>query len=121
MDKWQFPFDMLQEIVETAGLWLVPADERSEGESDSVVLRPEYSGRGYASGFGIVLEGSLAIHRFMAAAGQVNAWHDEHGGEQIDIDSFARTTEWDTMGRSRTIYYWRNWEVTGIPAEFKRD
>ncbi len=121
MIKWQLPFAMLQEIVETAGLWLVPADERSEGEPDSVVLRPEYSGRGYASGFGIVLEGSSAIYRFMAAAGQVSAWKEDGDGDALDISSFASATESDSMGRSGTIYYWRNWEVTDIPAEFKRD
>jgi hypothetical protein len=121
MQKRQIPFEVFQTIVETAGLWLVPVGESSDGDSDSVSLRMEYSGRGFASGFGIVLEGSSAIYRFMAAAGQVSAWNDGNDLPTFDVDSLASATETDSMGRSGMIFYWRNWEVTDVPDEFKRD
>lgn len=121
MQKHQLPFEIFQEIVETAGLWLVPAGEPSEGDSDSARLRKNYSGRGYTSGFGIVVEGSSAFPRFMAAAGVVAAERQENGRDTFDVDSLARVTATDAMGRSGTIIYWNGWEVTDVPAEFDRD
>jgi len=121
MQKHQLPFEIFQEIVETASLWLVPAGESSDGDPDSVRLRPSYSGRGYASGFGIVVEGSSAFPRFMAAAGIVYAERQEREQDTFDVDSLARVTATDAMGRSGTIIYWHGWEVTDIPAEYERD
>jgi hypothetical protein len=117
MQKSQIPFEVFQTIVETAGLWLVPAGERSDEDPDSVSLRESYNGRGYASGFGIVVEGYSTPYRFMAAAGQVSAWNEE---TEFDVEAFARATQTDSMGRSGTIVYWHNWEVTDVPDEFKR-
>jgi hypothetical protein len=119
MQKSQIPFEVFQTIVETAGLWLVPAGERSDEDPDSVSLRESYNGRGYASGFGIVVEGHSAPYRFMAAAGQVEAT-DVEGDDLFDVMSFASATQTDSMGRSGTIVYWHNWEVTDVPDEFKR-
>lgn len=120
MEKHQIPFEVFQTIVETANLWLVPAGESSDGDPDSVRLRKEYSGRGYASGFGIVVEGSSAYPRFMAAAGMVAALTDEDN-DLFDAVGFASATETDSMGRSGTIVYWHNWEVTDVPDEYSRD
>jgi hypothetical protein len=121
MQKHQLPFEVLQAIVETAGLWLVPAEESSDGDPDSIRLRKSYSGRGYASGFGLVVESSSALYRFMAAAGQAAAWKEDEDGDAFDVDSFARITATDAMGSSGMIVYWHNWEVTDVPDEYSRD
>jgi hypothetical protein len=120
MQKHQLPFDVFQEIVETAGLWLVPVCEQAD-DSDDVRLRADYGGRGSASGFGIVTESFSAFPRFVAAAGAVATRRDMDGLESFDVDSLARVTATDAMGRNGTIIYWDGWEVTGIPDEFKRD
>ena len=121
MQKHQLPFEIFQEIVETASLWLVPAGESSDGDPDSVRLRPSYSGRSYVSGFGIVVEGSSAFPRFMAAAGSVANRRDMDDLPSFEVLEFAQVTATDAMGRSGTIIYWHGWEVTDIPAEYERD
>jgi hypothetical protein len=119
MQKHQLPFEVFQTIVETAGLWLVPAEESSDDDPDSVRLRKNYSGRGYASGFGLVVESNSALYRFMAAAGVVAT--DVEGDDLFDFLDFARVTATDAMGRSGTILYWHGWEVTDVPDEYSRD
>lgn len=121
MQKHQLPFEIFQEIVETAGLWIVPAGEPSEGDLDSARLRKNYNGRSYASGFGIVVEGSSAEPRFLAAAGAVAAERQAQERDTFDWLRFASCTAADSMGRSGTIVYWNGWEVTDVPAEFDRD
>jgi hypothetical protein len=121
MQKHQLPFEVLQTIVETAGLWLVPAEESSDGDPDSIRLRKDYNGRGYASGFGLVVESNSALYRFMAAAGEVAAWNEETAEVPFDVQDFARMTATDAMGRSGTILYWHGWEVTDVPDEYSRD
>jgi hypothetical protein len=121
MQKSQLPFEIFEEIVETAGLWLVPAEESSDGDTDSVRLRKSYNGRGYASGFGVVVESNSALYRFMAAAGMVATRRDMDGLASFEVDSFAKMTATDAMGRSGTIVYWHNWEVTDVPDEYSRD
>lgn len=121
MQKNQLPFDVFQTIVETANLWLVPAEESSDGDPDSVRLRKDYNGRGYASGFAIVVESRNAFPRFMTAAGAVAVQHPAEDDDLFDFLSFARVTATDTMGRGGEIIYWHNWEVTDVPAEFTRD
>lgn len=120
MQKHQLPFEIFHEIVETAGLWLAEAGERVE-DYDGVSLRKDYGGRSYASGFGIVTEGSSAFPRFLVAAGLVASRRDMDGLESFDADSLARSTATDSMGRSGTIIYWDGWEVTGVPDEYSRD
>lgn len=121
MQKHQMPFEVFQTIVETANLWLVPADESSDGDPDSVRLRKDYNGRSYVSGFGIVVESRNAFPRFMAAAGAVAVQHDPEDSDLFDFLDFARATETDSMGRGGEIVYWNNWEVTDVPEEFTRD
>lgn len=121
MQKHQLPFEVFQTIVETANLWLVPAEESSDGDPDSVRLRKDYNGRGYASGFGIVVESRNAFPRFMAAAGAVAAQHPAEDDDLFDVVGFASATETDSMGRSGEIVYWHGWEVTDVPDEYSRD
>lgn len=121
MQKQQLPFEIFEEIVETAGLYLVPVGE-SIDDYDGVRIRTSYSGRGYGpEGFGIVTEGSSAFPRFIAAAGRCAERRDLDGLESFDVDSLARVTATDAMGRSGTIIYWNGWEITGVPDEFSRD
>jgi hypothetical protein len=115
MENNLLPFEVFETIVETASLWLVPADESSDGDPDSVVLRQHYSGRGYVSGFAITVESETALWRFLVAAGAVAADADRDGGETFDADSLARSMNPDNMGRSGTIVCFHRWEITGVP------
>ena len=120
MQKHQLPFEIFEEIVETAGLWIAEAGASIE-DYDGISLRKDYGGRGYASGFGIVTEGSSAFPRFIAAAGQVATRRDMDGLESFDVDRLARCTATDAMGRGGTIIYWDGWELTGVPDLYSRD
>lgn len=117
MQTHQLPFEIFEEIVETAGLWLAEAGEPVE-DYDGVSLRKDYSGRGYTSGFGIVVEGSSAFPRFLVAAGRVASRRDMDGLESFDDKSLAEAAATDAMGRSGTIIYWDGWELTGVPDRY---
>lgn len=121
MQKHQLPFGVFETIVETADLWIVPAEESSDGDPDSVRIRKDYSGRAYSSGFGIIVESRSAFPRFLAAAGVVASQHPAEDDDLFDILAFARATATDSMGRSGEIIYWNGWEITDLPEEFTRD
>lgn len=116
----QLPFEIFEEIVESAGLWLAEAGEPVD-DYDGIRIRKDYGGRGHTSGFGIITEGSSAFPRFLAAAGRVAARRDMDGLESFDDTSLAEVTATDAMGRSGTIIYWNGWELTGVPDRYSRD
>lgn len=116
MEKTQLPFEIFEEIVETADLFLVEPGESAE-DSDGISLRPRYQGRWYADGFGIVADRYTSGFRFMAAAGAVAARREEADLPSFDADELARATVTDSMGFG-VIVYWSGWEVTDLPGEY---
>lgn len=94
--------EVLEEILETADLYF-----REDGMDEGLGFRREYSGRGWAKGFGIVFNSSGELPRFMVAAGLVAANRDD-----FDAFALADTTETDSMGFGM-IAYWNGWTVEG--------
>lgn len=119
MARNQLTFAIFSDILETASLYLAEPDERTDdlGE-DGLKLRPEYGGRFWTSGFGIVVEDATVIYRFLAAAGIVFAEREAREQDGFDVDALARATATDSMGHG-TIAYWNDWEVIDLPDTYK--
>jgi hypothetical protein len=115
MAKHEMTFEILDEILDAADMYLSQPGDYDDG-SDAVAVRPRYRGRGYVpEGFGLVVSGESAVRVLMAAAGQVEGQRRADGDPGFDLMAFARRAETDSMGRDSIIVYWPDWEVTGLP------
>ena len=120
MARNQISFEILDEILDSADLYLTPPDERGYS-SDEVTLRPVYSGKGYSpAGFAVVLESEEALRAFLAGAGLAQGARRADGIPGFDVLTFVRRTETDSMGHG-IIACWPDWEVTGLPEIYTKD
>lgn len=103
--------EILNEILETAGLEEVRPDDRLDEAPDLVRIRDNYSGRGYGrDGFGLVTNSASALSRFLVAAGKVDATREANDLPGINSMELAEATCSDSMGLGM-IFYWPGWTL----------
>lgn len=93
----QIPRSMIVDALDNAGF-------------DEDCLRENYSGRGmYGTTCpAVTLPGHNEAFRFFVELAHLATEQEAYG----DVSDLADTADWDTMGRSDLILYWRGLELT---------
>lgn len=103
----ELSFEIFEQILETADLF-----------DEDYGFRASYKGRGWApEGFGLTVDSSDAMARFLVAAGLVAEHCETEGYDSFDAIRFASAMRTDSMGLG-TILYWPGWTITDVPADF---
>lgn len=105
----ELSFEIFEQILETADLF-----------DEDYGFRASYKGRGWApEGFGLTVDSSDAMARFLVAAGLVagELMSGATEGPMFDAMALASAMRTDSMGLG-TILYWPGWTITDVPADF---